>query len=613
MDSNTLIRVISCGSVDDGKSTLVGRLLAETGSVPDDQLEAARHTRRPGSTVLPGDIDYSLLTDGLDAEREQGITIDVAYRHLILPSGGRAIVADVPGHEQYTRNMAVAASTADAAVLVTDSTRGVQPQTLRHLTICALMGIDHIVIAINKMDVDGYDHTVFDEMSSHLAAAAARLDVTRAVIVPVSALAGDNVLRQSNATPWYAGPTVLSALDAARPSPPSGASLRIPVQTIARTSTVRAVLGTVASGVVTVGDTVAVAGRPDPATVVAMPSLSGDTRRASAGEATCLVLEPDIDVSRGDILIDPADDAIPADRFSADLIWTGETPLAHGRSYLLVCGPARVPATITSVRHRLNVETGEHAAARLLRLNDIGRVELATDSPILLDAYHTNRYTGGFVLVDRVSADTVAAGMVRYALRRSANITRHDYAVTRESRERLNGHRGRVIWLTGLSGAGKSTIADGVERALHAQGARTFVLDGDNVRTGLTKDLGFTPEDRAENVRRVAETARLMMMSGIVVIVALVSPFRVDRRNARALFGPEDFVEVFVDTPLETCRARDVKGLYAKAAGGELPNLSGVGQDYEPPTSPELRVCGDGDLDETVAAIVRLALDVAGT
>ena len=608
-----LIRLVACGSVDDGKSTLIGRLLADTDSVPEDTLELARTVRRAGSTIPAGDIDYSLLTDGLEAEREQGITIDVAYRHMALPDGRRVVIADAPGHEQYTRNMAVAASTADVALLLVDAVRGVTRQTYRHLTICALMGVHHVIIAVNKLDAVDFDHARFSQLADAVAGAAARLDFSRVTVVPVSALAGDNVTTASERTDWYAGPTVITAIGETHEldAPPATASrpARLPVQTVVRADGFRGVAGTLVTGQLAVGDEVSVAGAGVTGRVGRLLVAGAERDQATAGDAVAVELLPDLDVTRGDLLeAATGDPVVPADRFSADIVWLGEEPLAHGRSYLLVSGPLVVPAVVTSVRHRLDVTTGSEDAARVLRLNDVGRVEVATDRPVPIEPYVHSRDTGGFVLVDRLSADTVAAGMVRYALRRSANVRSHEFVVDRAARERLNGHHGRVLWLTGLSGSGKSTIADAVERDLHAQGVRTFVLDGDNVRHGLNKDLGFTAEDRAENVRRVAEVARLMVESGTVVVVALVSPFRGDRRAARDLFDPGDFVEVFVRTPVEVCAARDPKGLYAKAASGELPNLTGVGQDYEEPLSPDLVVAGDGELQQAVAAVVSAAV-----
>jgi len=612
-----LFRLVACGSVDDGKSTLIGRLLADTGSVPEDVLEQARTVRRAGSTVPAGVIDFSLLTDGLEAEREQGITIDVAYRHLALPDGRRVVIADAPGHEQYTRNMAVAASTADVALLLVDASRGVTRQTFRHLTICGLMGVHHVIIAVNKLDAVGFDHGRFRELADGVAGAAARLDFSRVTVIPISALAGDNVTAASARTGWYVGPTVLAAIGETHEldAPPAAAArpARIPVQTVVRSDGFRGVAGTLVTGRLSVGDELSVSGGDVRGRVARLLVAGAERTRATAGDAVALELLPDLDVARGDLLESTGGEAVlPADRFSADVVWLGAEPLAHGRSYLLVSGPLVVPAVVTSVRHRLDVTTGAEDAARVLNLNDVGRVEVATDRPVPIEPYRLSRDTGGFILVDRLSSDTVAAGMVRFALRRSANVRTQEFVVDRTSRERLNGHRGRVVWLTGLSGSGKSTVADAVERELHAQGVRTLVLDGDNIRHGLNKDLGFTAEDRAENVRRVAEVARLMIEGGLVVLVALVSPFRGDRRAARALFDPGDFVEVFVRTPVEVCAARDTKGLYAKAAAGELPNLTGMGQDYEEPRTPDLVVAGDGDLRQAVEVVVSAATRSTG-
>ena len=442
------------------------------------------------------------------------------------------------------------------------------------------------------------------------------MDFSRVTVIPVSALAGDNVMTRSERTDWYKGPSVLAAIGETHEldAPPATADrpARVPIQTIVRADNFRGVAGTLVTGQLAVGDEVAVAGARTRGTVERLLVAGEDRETALAGDAVALEIVPDLDITRGDLLESTAGEMVePADRFSADVVWMGEEPLAHGRSYLLVCGPLVVPAVVTSVRHKLDVTSGAEEAARLLGLNDVGRVELATDRPIPIEPYAHSRDTGGFVLVDRLSADTVAAGMVRYALRRSANVASHDFDVDRLARERLNGHRGRVVWLTGLSGSGKSTIADTAERELHAQGVRTFVIDGDNVRHGLNKDLGFTSEDRAENVRRVAEVARLMVEAGTVVLVALVSPFRADRRAARDLFDPGDFVEVHVNTPVEVCAARDTKGLYAKAAAGDLPNLTGVGQEYEEPLTPDLVVSGEGDLGDAVSAVVEAALETS--
>lgn len=614
LDAIPVVRLVTCGSVDDGKSTLIGRLLAETGSIPEDQLEYARRTRRGGSTIPVGEVDFSLLTDGLEAEREQGITIDVAYRHMYLPNGRRVIIADAPGHEQYTRNMAVAASNAEVAVLLIDAARGVRPQTFRHLTVCALMGVKSIIVAINKMDLVGYEHATFEELSGAVKAAAARLGIDEVLAIPVSAFAGDNVTSTSTRMPWFHGPYLLGALEEWTPPSVNATPFRFSVQYIVRAEgNFRGYAGTIAAGEVRPGDDVVVADSGVTAKIARIVAFDGDLALARAGEAITLVLDREVDVTRGDLLaaagVDSAGNTAwpqPADRFSVDVVWTGEEPLMHGRSYMLMVGPRSVPATVTVVRHRRDVVSGQQLAARVLEMNDIGRIEVATDVPIPLDSYATCRDTGGFLLVDRVTADTVAAGMVTHALRRALNVVPHNYEVNREARALLKNQRPRVVWFTGLPGSGKSTIADATEGRLHALGVHTYVLDGDNVRTGLNKDLGFTPEDRAENVRRVAEAAKLMLDAGLIVLVALVSPFRADRRAAREIFDDGEFIEVFVDTPVEVCAERDPKGLYAKASAGTLPNMTGVGQDYEEPDHAEVVLEGTGDLAANVTRLVDL-------
>lgn len=613
-----VLHLVTCGSVDDGKSTLIGRLLSETNSVPIDTLEYAKRTRRGGSTIPVGEIDYSLLTDGLEAEREQGITIDVAYRHMNLPNGRRVLVADSPGHEQYTRNMAVAASNGDVSILMVDAARGVRPQTHRHLTISALMGVKTVIVAVNKMDLVGYEHATFEEIVGTVRVTAARLNVPEVIAVPVSAFVGDNITEPSANMPWYTGPTLLKVLEDWEPIE-SGQDepFRFPVQFIVRAEgNFRGYAGTVVSGQVSPGDDVIIAdsGRTAKVDRIVTYDLHVDGHIAELdvaeeGAAVTITLDHEVDVTRGDVISAGAGELLqPSDRFAADMVWLGEEPLAHGRSYLLVSGSRSVPATVTNVRHRLDVVTGHEHAARLLSMNDIGRVEVATDKPIPMDPYSLCRDTGGFLLVDRVTADTVAAGMVRHAMRRSTNLVRHDYVVDEDARRLLMGHDSKVVWLTGLSGAGKSTIADAAVRKLHALGVHTYVLDGDNVRHGLNKDLGFTAEDRAENVRRVAEVSKLMVDAGLVVFVALVSPFIGDRRAARETFGPDQFIEVYVDTPLDVVSERDTKGLYAKAAAGNLPNLTGVGQEYEAPEAPELILHGVGDLEASVDELVRVVL-----
>jgi bifunctional enzyme CysN/CysC len=614
-----IVRVVACGSVDDGKSTLIGRLLAETESVPDDILDYARTTRRSGSTIAKGEVDYSMLTDGLEAEHEQGITIDVAYRHLYLPSGRRAIIADAPGHEQYTRNMAVAASTADVAILLVDAARGIRPQTHRHLTVCALMGVRTVIVAINKMDAVGFKHVAFEEFAGGVRSAAARFDLEDVQVIPVSALTGDNVIEKSTEMGWYHGPTVLEALTSWRPAKTedhTAAPFRLPVQYIVRADNFRGYAGTVIAGKVHPGDKVVVNAKGGTTTVERVLIGGKDVDEAGADEAVVLTLETETDVTRGDLVVAPpeglADNEYPrpATAFAADLVWTGEEELRHGRSYLLLAGSLAVPAVVTAIRNRRDVVSGEEMAARTLKMNDIGLVEISTDTPVPLDPYQLSRDTGGFLLVERVSRDTVAAGLVRHALRRAHNVVPHSFTVDREARATLKNQRPRVLWLTGLPGAGKSTIADALEGTLHGMGLHTYVLDGDGVRTGLNKDLGFTPEDRAENVRRVAETAKLMADAGLIVIVSLVSPFRGDRRAAKGLFAEGDFLEVWVDTPADVVVERDPKGLYAKAKAGTLPNMTGVGQGYEPPEHPDVTVNGAGEVADAVSQLLD-ALEVA--
>ncbi|CAB4872679.1 MAG: adenylyl-sulfate kinase [Actinobacteria bacterium] len=606
-----VLHLVTCGSVDDGKSTLIGRLLAETNSVPLDQLEYARRTRRGGSTIPIGDVDFSLLTDGLEAEREQGITIDVAYRHMNLPNGRRVLIADAPGHEQYTRNMAVAASNGDVAVLLVDAARGVRPQTHRHLTVCALMGVKTVIIAVNKMDLVDYAEPVFNEIVSVVEATAARLGVPDVRAIPMSAGAGDNVTAPTAHMHWYSGPSLLGALSGWEPVEDNSAKpFRFPVQFIVRADgNFRGYAGTVVSGEVSKGDEVVVADSGRTAVIDRIVTYGGDLQTAVTGQAVTLTLDHEVDVTRGDLIAATGPTLVqPADRFSADLVWLAEEPLAHGRSYLLVSGSRSVPATVTNVRYRLDVVSGHEHSARLLDMNDVGRVEIATDRPIPMDPYSTSRDTGGFLLVDRVTADTVAAGLTRHAMRRAFNVVPHTYDVDHDARVLMMGHPGKVVWLTGLPGSGKSSIADAAVRRLHALGVHTYVLDGDNVRAGLNKDLGFTPEDRAENVRRVAEVSKLMLDSGLVVFVALVSPYRSDRLSAKALFEPGEFLEVYIDTSVDVCAERDPKGLYAKAAAGSLPNMTGMGQVYEEPEHPDLVLHGVGDIEATVTQLTAVIL-----
>jgi bifunctional enzyme CysN/CysC len=599
-----IIRLVTCGSVDDGKSTLIGRLLVETDSVPDDTVDAAKSVRRSGSTIKAGEIDFSLLTDGLEAEREQGITIDVAYRSMNLLNGRRLIIADAPGHEQYTRNMAVAASRSDIALVLVDATRGIRTQTLRHLTICSLMGVTKIAVVINKLDGVGYSEKVYKDTQDGLRETIDRLEITKIQFVPVSALAGDNVVFGTSNMPWYQGPTLLEYIQEWEVEDTGENLPRLGVQMISRAENFRGVAGTIVGGKFAVGDEVAVLPSKKTAKIAQISTFDGDLKSADDGKAVTLVLEPDVDATRGDVIELAANATTPADRFAATVVWLGESDLIHAKSYFLISGSSQVPAIVTNIRHALNINNGDHDAARTLKSNEIGVVEIATDAPITLAPYKQNRFKGNFILVDRATMDTVGAGMVIHALRRSANISEHHYEIDREARAAQKNQKAKVIWLTGLSGSGKSTIANVLEKKLFSLGMHAYVLDGDNMRLGLNKDLGFTREDRAENVRRVSEVAHNLYDAGLVAIVALVSPYAEDRAQAKALFPAGDFAEVWVKTPAEVCAERDPKGLYKKAAAGNLPNLTGVGQEYEAPENADLVVDGTQSPEDILESLI---------
>lgn len=600
-----IIRLVTCGSVDDGKSTLVGRLLVETDSVPHDTVAAARNTRRGGSTIVAGEVDFSLLTDGLEAEREQGITIDVAYRSMSLLNDRRLIIADAPGHEQYTRNMVVAASRADVALVLIDAVLGIRTQTLRHLTICSLMGVTRIAVVVNKLDAVGYSEDVYREIVEELTNITTRLGILDYQAVPASALAGDNVVHRSINMPWYKGPTLLEYIQNWNKKVELLVKPHLGVQLIARAENFRGLSGTIFNGTFTKGDEVVVLPSKRKAKIVQIVSYGKDRDSAGDSETVILVLKPDVDATRGDSVELASNFTVPADRFNANLVWLGETELVRSRSYFLIAGSTQVPVIVTKIRHKLEIVSGDHEAADALAMNEIGKVEIATDSPIVLSPYEEDRNSGSFILVDRVTLNTVAAGMVNYVLRRSKNISEHKYEIDSLARATQKNQRSKIIWLTGLSGSGKSTIANELEKRLFAVGMHSYVLDGDNLRLGINKDLGFTRADRAENVRRVTEIAHLMADAGLIVIVALVSPFAEDRDNARARFENEKFAEVWVKTPLEVCKARDPKGLYRKAADGSLPNLSGVGQEYEIPINPELILDGTEEISVNVENIIK--------
>jgi bifunctional enzyme CysN/CysC len=599
-----IIRLVTCGSVDDGKSTLIGRLLVETDSVPDDTVDAAKSVRRSGSTIKAGEIDFSLLTDGLEAEREQGITIDVAYRSMNLLNGRRLIIADAPGHEQYTRNMAVAASRSDIALVLVDATRGIRTQTLRHLTICSLMGVTKIAVVVNKLDGVDYSEQVFQDIQAGLRETIGRLEISNIQFVPVSALVGDNVVYGTENMAWYQGPTLLEYIQEWDIEVAGENLPRLNVQMISRAENFRGVAGTVVGGFFSVGDKVSILPSKKIATISQISTFDGDLQSAEDGKAVTLVLEPDVDATRGDAIELASMATSPADRFTSAVVWLGVSDLITSKSYLLISGSTQVPAIATTIRHALNINNGEHDAAKTLKTNEIGVVELATDAPISLVPYKQNRFKGNFILVDRATMNTVGAGMVTHALRRSANISEQHYEIDREARAAQKSQQAKVIWLTGLSGSGKSTIANALEKRLFALGMHSYVLDGDNMRLGLNKDLGFTREDRAENVRRVSEVAHNLYDAGLITIVALVSPYAEDRAQAKNRFPQGDFAEVWVKTSAEICSERDSKGLYKKAAAGELPNLTGVGQQYEAPGAAELVLDGARAVDESVDLLI---------
>ena len=604
----SVLRMLTCGSVDDGKSTLIGRLLVQTDSVPHDTVGAARNIRRAGSTIAAGEIDFSLLTDGLEAEREQGITIDVAYRSMSLLDGRRLIISDAPGHEQYTRNMAVAASRADIAIVLIDATKGVRTQTLRHLMICNVMGVSRVIVAINKLDAVDYSEAIFTTIKDDLLTHMSRFDLSDIHFIPMSALAGDNVVTRGAMMPWYTGQTLLECIQSWQPKKSADITMRARVQSIVRAEDFRGISTTIYRGSVAVGEQVRIHPSNQIATISTIVADMKNVKSADEGDAVTLVLQPEVDVTRGDLIASINEEVSASDRFSAHLVWLNEEALIHSRSYLLISGPTQIPVIVTKIRHSIDVNTGEEKAANTLAMNEIGVVEIATNQPLALLPYQESREFGNFILVDRLTSQSVGAGMIRHALRRGENITYQAYEVDKSARESAKNQRAKLIWLTGLSGSGKSTIANALEKRLHALGMHAYVLDGDNLRMGLNVDLGFTPEDRAENVRRVSEVGKLMIDAGLIVITALVSPFEVDRQRARSIFDEGDFIEVFVDTPVDVCISRDPKGLYKKASQGQIPNFTGVGQDYERPTKPELTLNGQEDVLVSTEQILKYLL-----
>nr|WP_041797239.1 sulfate adenylyltransferase subunit CysN [Pararhodospirillum photometricum] len=604
-ETKTLLRFLTCGSVDDGKSSLIGRLLYDSKALFDDQMSSLAEESARFGTTGTGHLDLALLVDGLTAEREQGITIDVAYRYFATEKRS-FIVADTPGHEQYTRNMATGASTAEVAVLLADARKGVLTQTRRHATIVSLLGIRHVVLAVNKMDLVGWDEATFTAIARDFKAFAAQLGISHVTCIPVSALLGDNVTRPSPALPWYSGPTLLGHLETVDVSgDETNHPWRLPVQWVNRPdASFRGFSGTLVSGVVRPGDKVVVLPSGRTTKVARLVTQDGDLERAQAGDAVTLVLADEIDVARGDVLAAAEARPVVAEDVVAHVVWLAEPSLAPGQSFLLRLGTATVGATVSVLHHRVNINTLEHTPARHLELNDVAVCTLHLDRPLPFEPYADNRALGGFILIDRHSNATLACGMIDFAQARATDLHRHPMKVDKTARARANGQQPVVIWFTGLSGAGKSTVADLVEQRLHALGRRTMSLDGDAVRHGLNRDLGFDDADRTENIRRVAEVAKLMTEAGLITLVSFISPFREDRRLARGLMGPGEFIEVFVDAPLAVCEARDPKGLYAKARAGKLPGFTGIDSTYEPPEAPELHL--DAGLEDAAALAERV-------
>jgi bifunctional enzyme CysN/CysC len=590
-EKKSLLRFITCGSVDDGKSTLIGRLLYESKMLFDDQLAAIEADSKKWGTQ-GGEIDFALLVDGLAAEREQGITIDVAYR-FFSTDRRKFIVADTPGHEQYTRNMITGASTADVAVVLIDARKGVLTQTRRHSYLVSLIGIRKVVLAINKVDLIDYDEATIGRIDADYRAFATQIGLKDITTIPLSGLKGDNMVERSERMPWYRGPTLMAFLETCEIDETrlQQGPLRLQVQWVNRPNLdFRGFCGLVASGSVRPGDRVRIQPSGRESTVARIVALEGDRPVAVANESVTITLTDEVDISRGDMISSPDAPAEVADQFEATLVWMADEPMLPGRPYLLKIGTRTVNATITEPKYKVNVNTMEHLAAKKLDLNEIGVCNIALDRAVPFDPYEQNRDTGGFVLIDRMSNNTVGAGMLHFALRRAHNIHLQALDIDKVARSRLMGHRPAVLWFTGLSGSGKSTIANLVEKKLHAAGCHSYLLDGDNVRHGLNKDLGFTEADRVENVRRVAEVAKLMVDAGLIVATAFISPFRSERALARSLVAEGEFIEIHVDTPLEVAEARDVKGLYKKARRGELANFTGIDSPYEAPENPEVRV-----------------------
>ena len=590
-EAKTLLRLVACGSVDDGKSTLIGRLLYDLGTVPDDTLAALEKDSKTAGT-RGGELDFALLVDGLMAEREQGITIDVAYRYFATEKR-KFIVADGPGHTQYTRNMVTAASNADVAILLIDARKGVLTETRRHAFIASLMGIDQVVLAITKMDLIGYDRARYDEIVAEFVAIAETLEISRLAAIPVSGVSGDNIAARSAATPWYDGPTLIELLEGAEPREAhrAEAPMRMAVQSVVRPNLdFRGFAGRLSAGAVKPGDPVRLMPSGRTANVTRIVTADGDLPRAIAGQSVTLTLDQEVDCSRGDVVAAADAPCEIADQFQATIVWMSETPLFPGRRYILKIGATEAKATITEIRHGFDIESFQHTPVKQLDANAIGVCNVSLDRNIPFDPFEQNRETGGFILIDPDTNETAGAGLIHFALRRAHNVHWQALEIDRDAHAAIKGQKPAILWFTGLSGAGKSTIANMVEKKLHSLGRHTVLLDGDNIRHGLNRDLGFTPADRVENIRRVAEVAKLMADAGLIVLVAFISPFRAERELARSLAQEGEFFEVFVDVPLAVAEARDVKGLYKKARAGQLKNFTGIDSAYEPPASPEFHI-----------------------
>ena len=608
-DDKDSLRFITCGSVDDGKSTLLGRLLYDSKTVFEDQLSAtASESKKYGTQGEQ--VDLALMVDGLQAEREQGITIDVAYR-FFETDRRKFIAADTPGHEQYTRNMATGASTADLAVILVDARKGILTQTRRHSYIVSLLGIRQVVLAVNKMDLVDYDQVRFEEIFEDYQAFAEGLEIETVYAIPLSALTGENVFHPGPSMPWYPGPTFMNLLEEIEVN--KGAAddvaaqpFRMPVQWVNRPNQdFRGFSGSIAAGQVRVGDRLLASLSGKASKVRQILGPSGDLESGQAGQSVTLVLEDEIDVSRGDLLAAPENPPEVVDQFAAHIIWMDSEPMLPERSYIARFASAQSEARVMDLVHQVDVNTLEHLATKTLELNEVGYCKVAVDRAIAFDPYRDNRQTGAFILVDKFTNATVAAGMIDFGLRRASNIAWHEMKIDKAARAKLNAQKPCVLWFTGLSGSGKSTVADRLEQKLHARGRRTYLLDGDNVRHGLNKDLGFTDQDRVENIRRVAEVAKLMADAGLIVLSSFISPFRAERQMARALMEEGEFVEVFVDTPLEVCEQRDPKGLYKKARAGELKNFTGIDSDYEVPENAEIILkSGEHDPDTLADQII---------